>query len=57
MTLQKSRTQMNSMREMYEARIKELETENAALKARVADLEAQLRLDFRTFPVSETPIS
>ena len=31
-------SEMNSMREMYEARIKELETENAALKARVADL-------------------
>jgi transposase len=36
-------SQMNSMREMYEARIAELEAENAALKTRVADLEAQLR--------------
>lgn len=35
--------QMDSMRETYEARIVELETENAALKVRVADLEAQLR--------------
>ena len=31
-------SQMNSMREMYEARIAELEAENAALKTRVADL-------------------
>jgi len=36
-------SQMNSIREMYEARIAELEAENAALKTRVADLEAQLR--------------
>ena len=36
-------SQMNSMREMYEARIAELEAENAALRTRVADLEAQLR--------------
>ena len=36
-------SEMNSMREMYEARIAELEAENAALKTRVADLEAQLR--------------
>jgi len=36
-------SQMNSMREMYERRIAELEAENAALKTRVADLEAQLR--------------
>lgn len=35
--------QMNSMRETYEARIAELETENAALKVRIADLEARLR--------------
>jgi transposase len=35
--------QMNSMRETYEARIAELEKENAALRARVADLEARLR--------------
>ena len=34
-------SQMNSMREMYEARIAELEAENAALKTRVADLEAR----------------
>jgi transposase len=40
-------SQMNSMREMYEARIAELETENAALKTRVADLEAQLRTNSR----------
>ena len=36
-------SEMNSMREMYEARIAELEAENAALRTRVADLEAQLR--------------
>src|SRR6476661_2840398 len=41
-------SQMNSMREMYEARIAELETENAALKTRVADLEARLRTNSRT---------
>jgi transposase len=35
--------QMDSLREMYEARIAELETENRALRARVADLEARLR--------------
>src|SRR5664279_2001646 len=40
-------SEMKSMREMYEARIKELETESAALKARVADLEAQLRANSR----------
>ena len=40
-------SQMNSMREMYEARIAELEAENAALKTRVADLEAQLRTNSR----------
>jgi len=34
---------MVAMRESYEKRIAELESENAALKARVADLEAQLR--------------
>ena len=33
---------MVSMRGTYEARITELETENAALRARVANLEAQL---------------
>lgn len=40
-------SQMSSMREMYEARIAELEAENAALKARVADLEARLRTNSR----------
>jgi transposase len=39
--------QMNSMRDSYERRIAELEAENAALKARVAELEAQLRANSR----------
>jgi len=47
-------SQMVSMREMYEARIAELEAENAALRARVADLEAQLRTNSRN---SSTPPS
>src|SRR5664279_4125934 len=42
-------SQMNSMREMYEARIAELEAENAALKIRAADLEAQLRTNSQNY--------
>lgn len=41
------RIQMNSMRGTYEARIPELDTENTALRARVADLEARLRSNSR----------
>jgi Family of unknown function (DUF6444) len=36
-------TQMNTMQAAYEKRIAELEAENAVLRARVAELEAQLR--------------
>jgi transposase len=39
--------QMNSMQAAYEKRIAELEAENAVLKARVAELEAQLRSNSR----------
>lgn len=40
-------SQINSMRAAYEQRIEALETENAALKARVAQLEAQVRTNSR----------
>jgi cell division protein FtsB len=43
-------SQMNSMREKYEARIAELEAGNAALKTRVADLEAQMSKHRRRNP-------
>lgn len=35
--------QMTAMRDSYELRIQELEIENTALKARVVELEAQVR--------------
>ncbi len=40
-------TQMNSMQAAYEKRIAELEAENSVLRARVAELEAQLRSNSR----------
>ena len=40
-------SQMNSMQVAYEKRIAELEAENAVLRARVAELEAQLRTNSR----------
>ena len=40
-------SQMNSMQAAYEKRIAELEAENAVLRARVAELEAQLRTNSR----------
>lgn len=41
------RRQLGSMRDAYERRILGLETENTALRARVAELEAQLRANSR----------